>query len=162
MPQYREWPSQWSTWIRASINKYCVEYMEDVHTHLEGTTRDTDGKSEWIEVRVTDIRTKEQTRGSFTLYCSVNIAVCVIQTTQMYQIDVLIGKVVAMLSSGILVRRLGPEDDPTNDGSFVGCLDLIPNTDLQSHVFGNIKNSKMIQGAVEGDYQMNLRSAVDV
>lgn len=152
----------WARWIHASAAKHfkaaAVAATPELHMHVEGFKRQTEELEEWIEFRLDGPYYKEYNRGHYQANVEINVAVMVTeQGDDAYRIHDINGIVAAAFTFGIPVFKLGPSSDPENDGSYWGCLTLLPGERerIQTSIFGKIRpDTDLLQSTVEGHYRL--------
>lgn len=145
-------------WVKASINTHFYNLRQGVHLHLEGRKRQTEGLSEWYELRVDGPIVICTTKKKFKLECIINILINVALQNNIHRIDELTGRVENMFTRCIPVYRYGPSTDPENDNSFIS--HLVQRSELDIVNFGELKNQvELTQMTLEQEYDMRYFNA---
>ena len=139
-------PTEWGKWLRASINKH-FSVASSVHVHIEGMRRETHNKTEWIEIRLDGPIFQEHTHGQYQIDVEVNIAVCVVYSTNAYRVSALMQEMAAAFTQVITIYKYG------DDGSVFDYITLTPKgqSRVQEFNFGRVDG--IHQGAVESRYR---------
>ncbi len=141
----------WPRWIYASASKI-FKTMADaypVHMFLEGTKRQTDTKSNFIEFRMQGPRITEISNGYYRLDLEINILYSIAISDDFHLPYKLAGKIIETMGD-ICVYRY-------NDGdALLGVLTLKRQPVLVNH-FGQARaDTEVLQGTVEGSYVIFL------
>lgn len=152
----------WPRWIFASVSKHFADKMvtASLPLFIEGQWRDTSSLPDFVEMRVDGPRTMEVSKDCWLFKLEIN---CIVQSvmndTSYHRIHQNVGEVAASYSRSIEVTKKG--DGPLDDGSHVGCLQLLHSRErrdsLEIHHFQQIDPDKqLMQASVEGHYRMLL------
>lgn len=148
-------PVEWSRWTYASIAKHFTTKLNGTHCHVEGFERETDGKSEWFEIRVDGPFIDEQSKGHFKLEIEVNILCVTTEGPNAYRIHDLTGMAANAFTYAIPVYKFGAG----GDSSLLGCyIQRVESKErVKTAFFGKIRpDTEIIQASVEGHYRMCL------
>ena len=151
---------KYSLWILKSINLHFAGLLNR-HVYYEGANRDTESLSEWFEVRIDGPSIKQLTRGQFRANVEVNIlCIAVNGPNRMYLLRQMLAEAAEAMKTDILIKRYGDiNEDPDNDRSLIGCLELLktPKDDIDIAYFGRVQpQTEMQQGSAEARYRIYL------
>lgn len=146
-------------WITASINNHFETELSPAgyYRYYEGmSNRQTQNAEDYFEIRYDGPHLSEVSKGYWTVYVEINILSTVRVDKSVYQIDVLNGHLVNAFTAGpIHIYRYGPANPP-DDGTLIGCLDLLQEGKhrLEVNRLGIIdKDKRLHQAMVEGHYK---------
>lgn len=152
---------KWPRWTTASIVKHFTDNISGVDVFVEGEERPTN-PTNLVELRIDGPEIRELHQNYFRLYVEINILVQVtIDDTNLYSQEDVIGEVCNAFSNIITVYKKGLDSE--DDGSFVGCYNLITrgrNADgVKVFRFGQIEQDiRILQSTIEGHYEMYLNT----
>lgn len=148
----------WVRWIKASFAKHFDTNKDDTFLHVEGFERATEGKSDWLELRMDGPYLKEHTKGEWLLETEFNILICVMMNaSNAYRMETLTGRVAGICEKCIPVYKYGDTD--ADDQSLLGYCTLQPREKEKVIVsnFGQVRpDTKLLQSSVEAHYKMHL------
>ncbi len=143
--------SNWPRWIYASASKVFKTTADayPVHFFLEGTKRDTDTKSNFIEFRMQGPRVTEVSNNFYRLDLEINILYSVAISGDFHLPYRIVGKISETMGD-ICIYKWGDDD------TFLSVLTLKRQPVIVSH-FGQARaDTEIVQGTVEGSYVMHL------
>ncbi len=141
----------WPRWIYASASKVfqTVANAYPIHLFLEGTKRDTDQKSNFIEFRMNGPRVTEISHGYFRLDLEINILYSISIGPDFHLPYKIAGKIVETMGD-ICIYKWGDGD------ALLGTLILKRQPVVVSH-FGQARaDTDTVQGTIEGAYIIHL------
>ena len=155
----------WPRWIFATVSKHFTEAAQEAELPLfiEGQHRSTRKYKDLLELRMDGPTLREPSKGCWYLRLEINI---LIQSTMddknYHRIHQNVGVVAAAFEKAISVYKYG--NNPQDDKTFVGCLQLIQNRETRDFIeinhFGQIDpKTNLMQASVEGHYKMVLQTS---
>ena len=149
----------WSKWLHASVYNHFSQddVLNDMKFFTEDMKRDTNRVSEWLEVRIDGPRLEKTGTNNWIMWAEVNLLVSTHKNSKkLLRHQQNIGSVVAAITD-IPIYRYGDEDG--DDGSLVGCLQLIQDFHnkidvIQMQVVEHAV--ELLQSMAEGHYRMYL------
>lgn len=146
--------NNWPRWVKASIAKHFDTNKGDTHLHVEGFERATEGKLDWMELRIDGPYLKEHSKGEWVLNVEINVLLCVmVNAENAYRMEILTGRVTEIFEQNIFVYKYG------DDSSLLGWLSLQPREREKVVIsnFGQIRpDTKQLQSSVEAHFRMQL------
>lgn len=155
----------WPRWIFATVSKHFQDASTaaGIPLFIEGQHRATRKLKDFFEMRTDGPTLREVSKGCWVLRLEINIIVqSTMDDTNYHRIHQNVGIVAQAFDRAISVFKFG--NNPQDDGSFVGCLELIQNRESRDFIeinhFGQIdKQTKLMQASVEGHYKMILQTS---
>lgn len=148
----------WALWCKKSIIKHFDDNKGDTTLFVEGFKRDTDNLMDYLELRIDGPNIHENANDQWRLLFEVNVLVVMKENHEdAYRIDRLSGRVSELFVPSIDVFKYG--DQPDDEGTFFGCLILVPRLQERIQVtnFGKIRpDTSILQTSVEGHYNIYL------
>lgn len=141
-------------WCNASIADHFSTKLGEKHLHVEGFVRETDSLTEWFELRITGPQGTIITYNQSKMLFTVDLGIVIVNGENGYALQSLIGLGLAAFTNNIPVYRYGPEDDPANDGSYVGELKLTPGTVETTNFDVSPFHPNMRQANLDGTYRL--------
>ena len=155
----------WPRWIFATVSKHFTDASQVAGTPLfiEGQHRDTSKLKDFYELRLDGPTLREVSKGCWILRIEINIlATSVMNDSNYHTIHQLVGNAAAAFEKAITVLKYG--NNPQDDKTFVGCLQLIQDRETRDFIeinhFGQVDvKTKLMQASVEGHYKMVLETS---
>jgi len=155
----------WPRWIFATISRHFTDaaQLAGLPLFIEGQHRATRDFKDFFELRLDGPLMREISKDCWLLQIEVNILVQSIMDEKNYhRLHQNVGTLTAAFEKSINVWRYG--NNPQDDKSFVGCLQLLQDSEhrdyLEVNHFGQIDiKTKLIQATVEGHYKMLLQTS---
>lgn len=150
----------WETWFRASIYKHFKDSLSSTYSvFVEEQEKSTNGKVEWLEIRMDGLFINRRTKREFSITFEVNVLINWLRPTtslNIYGIHNISGKVESAFTDCITIRRYGPNTDVLNDGTVFTQALLRPRRrteDVEKSFFGLVDSAtSLYQASVEGHY----------
>lgn len=159
----------WVRWTNASIAYHFKTTLAgltpSLFFYLEGDSRDTEGKENYCELRITGPDINQLSPKLFKLTVLIDVLVVNLKSSKNIQIfDQNIGFVTACFTNAITVYKAGngPDDspDPTNNPVELGCLKFHPEVGRDRVIvtrFGQRNPAiKLQEATIEAGYEMLL------
>jgi len=155
----------WPRWIFATVSRHFVEAASaaEIPLFIEGQHRATRKIKDLFELRLDGPTLREVSKGCWILQCQINILVqSTMDDKNYHRIHQNVGIAAAAFAPAIDVFRLG--NNPQDDQTFVGCLQLLQNRETRDYIevnhFGQIDiKTLLMQASVEGHYKMVLQTS---
>lgn len=145
----------WPRWIISSVASHFKDCNENFF--MEGFERGTDGKPEWVELRLDGPYIREMTKGCWKLEVEVNTLIVVNDNANAYRSQEIQGMVLKKFLDCLEVYQIGNQEP--DDGELLGCLKLQQRGREKIIVtnFGMLKpDIRQFQSSIEGHYVMTL------
>lgn len=143
--------NNWTRWIYASTSKIfaAAAATYPIHFYLEGTKRDTDKKTNFIEFRMNGPRLTEISHNYYRLDVDINILYSVTIGSNFHLPYKITGLILNTMKDMCIYKW--------NDGdALLGVLTLKRQPVVVSH-FGQARaDTEIIQGTIEGAYVIHL------
>lgn len=146
-------------WIKASYVKILRTLLEQgFDLFVEGEDRLTSTKKQFIEARIDGPYLSPcGTKGEMRAYIEVNLlGNCTRDESNIYTRENLQGLMAFMLNRDFCIYRTGNQGkEPSDDGSLVGLMKLLPVDLIKTSDFGMIDaNTEVYQAVAESHYEM--------
>jgi hypothetical protein len=155
----------WVRWTIQSIAQHFRTVLgSDLFLYLEGDSRDTEGRENYCELRITGPDINQMSPNLFKLTVTIDVLVVNIKSDKnIFLFDGNIGLVTTAFTNAIRVFKYGTgtEDSPdANNPLELGCLKLLPDPsreEVQVTRFGQRKpNMRLQEATIEAGYEMLL------
>jgi hypothetical protein len=155
----------WVRWTVQSIAQHFRTVLgDDLFLYLEGDSRDTEGRENYCELRITGPDINQMSPKLFKLSVTIDVLVVNIKSDKnIFIFDGNVGLVTTAFTNSIQVFKYGsgPEDGPDAENpSELGCLKLFPDPSrdmVQVTRFGQRKpNVRLQEATIEAGYEMLL------
>lgn len=155
-------------WVRWTIQSIAQHFRDvlggDLFLHLEGDSRDTEGKENYCELRITGPDINQLSPKLFKLCVTIDALVVNIKSDKnIFIFDANVGLVTTAFTNAIRVFKYGtgPDDSPdANNPLELGCLKQFPDPsrdEVQVTRFGQRKpNVRLQEATIEASYEMLL------
>lgn len=152
-------PANLTRWIFASVTKHFYDNRGGYEMWIEGQRRKSGTHANQVEVRMDGPDLTEVSKDYWRVFIEVNLLCSVLLDDQSYHtIHQMVGDISSKFTN-IGVFRLGVGTDPENDGTQLGCLELVQHPApsrgrLRIQHFGQVNpETPLIRATVEGHYQ---------
>lgn len=150
----------WARWITSSIEQHFITNLSGLYTYLEGMERFTEGRLEWVEVRVDGPDFKEIVSGQWYGRLEINLAIVMtLNPRDGQKMTRLIGQVQKSFTKSIAVHKYGDQDQ--DDQSYLGCLQLLvgEHESIRTSKSGIVEpRTPITQATVEAHYDIYLEN----
>jgi len=155
----------WPRWIFATVSKHFTDAgtVAGFPLFIEGQHRATRKLKDFFELRMDGPTLREVSKGCWILRVEINILVqSTMDDTNYHRIHQSVGVAAAAFEKAISVFKFG--NNPQDDQTFVGCLQLLQSRETRDYIeinhFGQIDpQTKLVQSSVEGHYKMVLQTS---
>lgn len=152
-------PANLTRWIFASVTKHFYDRRGGYEMWIEGQRRRGGEDANQIEVRMDGPDLTEVSKDYWRVFIEVNILCSAVLDDQSFHtLHQMVGDISSKFTN-IGVFRLGVDTDPSNDGTLIGCLELVQHPSpsrgrLRIRHFGQVNPEiALIRASVEGHYQ---------
>jgi hypothetical protein len=151
----------WVRWTVQSIAQHFRDVLgDDLFLYLEGDSRDTEGRENYCELRITGPDINQMSPRLFKLSVTIDVLVVNIKSDKnIFIFDANTGLVTTAFTNSIRVLKYGtgPDDSPETE---LGCLKQFPDPSremVQVTRFGQRKpNVRLQEATIEAGYEMLL------
>lgn len=147
----------WTRWIHVSIHKHFSDAMagEGIPLYIVAQPRGTRDEKTHVELRIAGPEFIQQSQIEVDVTLGVNLLISVHLNDENAHQYLNVEGQVAYHCTSLQVYRYGDPANPDNDGTLLGCLDLVGSIDTIQ--IGQVdKDTNLVQAMIQAEYRMCL------